>query len=303
MISDFIYCRNNWKDFIIPTLAICLPVLLTLYITRRDRKDNVNHRKEDLLRYENDKLQSLKSDNEKRKQQQDKVWKHFETYLNMTIITGQSHLSSIDNLIIKSSFSAPGTLAVVILVNEHLQALLNIDYREIGSRFKDSKYLQFLNSIKILDRLYIELMDWSKRYRTEHAWKSSAFDTALQQVFYEIERLRFDEEFDKEVLINLNTFKKKYDDYEQKFNKEISQSTVKEVFILKEIFIDENFMKLKDKYNYMHDILLNLEKSIIGLDRLSEYSESTLTAIKNGMMTHFAILQTIGGSLFSDVEN
>lgn len=300
LVIDFFLCRSNWKDFIIPTLAICVPVFITLYITRRDRRDNARNRREDLEKYENDKSENRKRIQMVKKEQAEKTWHQFESCLGMTVITGKSHLITIEGLITQSSFEKSGTLAVVVLVNEHLQALLNLDYIELSLMFPDSKYLQYLNSIKILDRLYLELMDWKSSYRREHSIRNSAFDKALQEVFYEIERLRYDEHFDKVIINNLNLFNERYDQYTRIYTRESSQSAVKEVLELKKVFIDQRFMKLKGEYNYLHKIVLDLQKSITDLERLAEYSESTLVAIKSGMDTHLSVLHTIGDSLFLD---
>lgn len=303
LVVDFFFYRNNWKDFIIPTLAICVPVFITLYITHRDRKDNAKNRRDDLDRYEKEKLENLESTEILKKELEEKAWSHFESCLTMAVITGRSHLGTIDGLIAKSSFQRSGALSVVVLVNQHLQGLLNLDYRELSLRFNDSIYLQYLNSIKILDRLYLELMDWKSGYRKEHSRRSCSFDKALQDIFYEIERLRFDEQLDKHVFENLNQFKESYDKYTRDYSKESPQSAVKEVLQLKEIFIDQNFIKLKGEYGNLHKIVLNLEKSITDLERLAEYSESTLVAIKTGMDTHLAVLHTIGDDLFLRSEN
>ncbi|WP_104382929.1 hypothetical protein [Sphingobacterium sp. HMA12] len=59
LIIDFFLSRENWKDFIIPSLAIAIPIFITLIITHLDRKTNAKNRLEDLAQYEKDKIKML----------------------------------------------------------------------------------------------------------------------------------------------------------------------------------------------------------------------------------------------------
>src|SRR5690606_37698190 len=129
---------------------------------------------------------------------------------------------------------------------------------------------RYLNSIKVIDRIYWDIMDWNKQYKIEHRKLSGDFDDCLQSLFFNIEKLRFDDEFSPEVFENLELFKIKYDRFVSTYSLSTSDSSAKTVMDLKDIFIDEHFMRVDPKYSYIHDVVLILEKSITRLERLSE---------------------------------
>lgn len=299
LLHDFLYCRDNWKDFIIPSLAIGITITITLLVTRYDRRVNAENRRDDLQKYEAEKLELLKN-------KEEKTWISLEENLTQTVLTARSHLPEIDELVENSSFKFLKTLSVSIFVNDHLQGLLKLDYREINDKWGGEIYIlyvQFLNSIKLIDRLYEEIAEWQSRYRVEHKQNYQEFDEALNALLYEIDKLKYDDEFCKEVYHNLEEFKLDYDKYAENFSDQDSDCPPKKLKELKNKIINIEFMKLKGEYAYLHLIVLNLENSILKFERLSENSKFNLLAIKAAMKTHLEVLEKFGNTFFKNKTN
>jgi len=290
LIIDFFLSRENWKDFIIPSLAIAIPIFITLIITHLDRKTNAKNRLDDLAQYEKDKIKMLlEAENQKNAIIKAKT-ETFKDLITKSIFNIETHLITLDGLIDKSSFEKLKSLSIAVMVNDYIQALLRFNFSEIDKNFDQKTSLQFLNSIKLIDRMYDEFGDWINFYRSNYILNSREFDVALHHLLFEIERLRYDQDFDKLIFQSLDDFKIKYDQYVDSYNGVTSLSSAKMVSILKENFVTQDFIKLGGKYAYLHNLLLNLEISLLKLERLSENSSMMLNAIKSGMTTHVSVL-------------
>jgi hypothetical protein len=292
-IREFFLLRDNWKDFIIPSLAIAIPIFITLLVTHLDRKTNAKNRLDDLAQYEKDKREALVAVENQKRNLIELEMVNFKDLLFKSISNIELHLRAIDKLISNSSFEKLKSLSIVIMVNDYIQALLRINFVNINVSFDQKTFLQLLNSIKLIDRMYDELVEWSKFYRTNYNISNREFDVALHHLFFEIERLRYDKSFDKLIFKSLDDFKKKYDQYTDSYKSNISVSPAKTVSILKEVFVTQDFVKLEGKYAYLHNLLLNLEISLIKLERLSENSRLMLNSIKHGMIKHVGVLKIV----------
>lgn len=72
--------RENLKDFIVPTLAIIIPIGITVIITSRDRKINEKNRKDDLKRYENEKYNLIADEINKNQLEEQELINNFRFY-------------------------------------------------------------------------------------------------------------------------------------------------------------------------------------------------------------------------------
>lgn len=279
----------------VPTAAI----LLTLYITKRDRRINARNRKDDLAKYEAEKLEVLKEDKRRQRNYSKRMLGDLETYLSMTVLNARGHLATLDTMIEGSSFNKLKRFSITVMVNEHLQGLLRIDYNAVNKEWDGIEYLRYLNSIELIDKLYDEITSWNNRHKSDHSLYFRAFDNALHVLFYEIEKLRFDDNFNPNVFDKLNKFRDDYNDYVDNFKANESDISAKRVSELKEVFLTAEFMKLTGRYYYLHDVILNMEIAIISLERLAENSIGTLSTIRSGIETHIAILEKFGHKIFS----
>ncbi|OJZ00035.1 hypothetical protein [Sphingobacterium sp. 40-24] len=300
LTREFFLSRENWKDFIMPSLAIAIPIFITLIITHLDRKTNAKNRLDDLARYEKDKMEMLLEEENQRNATITTKTEIFKDLITKSIFNIEIHLMTLEGLIDKSSFEKLKSLSVAVMVNDYIQALLRFNLSEIDKNFDQKTSLQFLNSIKLIDRMYEEFVEWNNFYRSNYIQNSREFDVALHRLLFEIERLRYDQDFDKLIFQSLDDFKINYDQYVDSYHSITSFSSAKMVSILKENFVTQDFIKLDGKYAYLHNLLLNLEISLLKLERLSENSKLMLNAIKSGLTTHVGVLNKIKQALHNE---
>lgn len=281
------------KDFVVPSVAIIVPILITLYITARDRKINAKNRAEDQKRYEEDKKNIIEAEVLKKRILDQEVISNFKFFFVSMKDTLSSNLVSMSDLINHATIEKLPSLSVSIFANRHLNALENLDNKVLMQIFEKRDFAQYLTSIRIIEDLYNELNNTTKEYRRRNIELINEVEAHLNNLFFEMDIIFVDEIREKKGLNNLFLFRVEYNKYVEQYNSLNDMSFP--AYIKNKVLdmIDIEFFTSIRSYPTLTDIIRELEMSIHKMDRLCANLQHDVITIKKGMEKHKTVLERI----------
>ncbi|NQD71332.1 hypothetical protein HP439_11430 [Sphingobacterium shayense] len=292
-IYKWLLDSNNWKDFIVPSAAIVGPILLTLSITSRDRKINAKNREIDFNRSESEKMELILSEVKKTSDHEKRLSSDFQFYFESMMGVLTTHLSTLDKIVQNCTPEKLPTLSVAVFTNKHLHALQTLDYTILSKNFEKQAFAQYLTSIDLMKDLYTELDLTVKDYSTNNDEIMNSIEINLYSLFYELDRLALDHNFNKDVLRNLLIFRNEYNTYIENYDGKINVAFP--AYISSKIpgFKNEQYLSSTVTHPHLNELVRDLELSLMKIERLCLSKRVAFFTLRNAFFQHKVLLSEI----------
>lgn len=287
LISTGIY---EWaKDFIIPSFAI----FITLLITFLDRRRGDRIRLEDYNKNEEEKRNLIQEQLSLQKYYHESQLMDLEKLNKLSNKNIEIHILKVSEILSKCNSEWFLPFSIVAFTNPYIEQIKNLDYGSLRSSIESDYYILYLNSLDLIDQLNNLFINTMNSYQKEYYSLTRDLDKILHHFLISIETFRYYRDFPKSIIEKLDNFKKDYNNFcSLRESALITTSYPKKIDELSAIFFDEDYIKASITFKELHHFSIELNLILINIHGFLRYYELTLQNILKGYKENYKVLQS-----------